>query len=177
MVIADVSSALLAARASWHGPSHKARGVYGVFLAEGVTIPGLATADNGLLYIGRNATGLSHLDHFAAKPDGKQPSSARRSLSALLQDELSLDVAVTTLWDDGFSFRLSGASEARLSAWMAKALLVARLPLSGDTTGVHSLLVRALEPPLNLAGWRNAQRNHILAMRRACAYGAHADLT
>tara|TARA_R110001606_G_scaffold76871_2_gene177738 strand:- start:39 stop:449 length:411 start_codon:yes stop_codon:yes gene_type:complete len=134
-------------------------------------------ADDGLLYIGHNLTGASHLDHFAGALDANRSTSARRSLGALLQRELALEVAPTPLWDDGFSFAFTADSEVRLSDWMAKALHVAQLPLACDTAQARSLLVRELEPPLNLSGWRNPQRNHILSARRACAYGAHTDFT
>tara|TARA_R110002020_G_scaffold105961_2_gene246855 strand:- start:104192 stop:104716 length:525 start_codon:yes stop_codon:yes gene_type:complete len=173
MLIEDVRCALAAARAAWHGQSQRTRGVYGVYLVEGYSLPGLTAADDGLLYIGHNMTGASHLDHLAA---GADATSALRSLGALLQRELALELAPSTAWDDGFSFSFTAPSEARLSAWMAKALHVAQLPLGGDTAQTRALLVGQLEPPLNLSGWRNPQRSHILSMRRACAYGAHTDL-
>ena len=177
MLIEDVRSALAAARAVWHGQPQRVRGVYGVYLVEGFSIPGLMTADDGLLYIGHNVTGVSHLDHFAGTLNANRSTSPLRSLGALLQRELALEVVPSTVWDDGFSFVFTADSEARLSDWMAKALHVAQLPLACDTAQARSLLVRQLEPPLNLSGWRNPQRNHILSARRACAYGAQTDFT
>ena len=177
MLIEDVRSALAAARAVWYGQSQRARGVYGVYLVEGFSLPGLMTADDGLIYIGHNLTGASLIDHFAGTLNANRSTSPLRSLGALLQRELALEVAPTNLWDDGFSYAFTADSEARLSDWMAKALHVAQLPLACDTAQARSLLVRQLEPPLNLAGWRNPQRNHILSARRACAYSAHADFT
>lgn len=177
MLIEDVRSALAAARAAWLGQSPRVRGVYGVYLVEGFSLPGLTSADDGLLYIGHNATGISPLDHFSAGTEAGHATSAMRSLGALLQRQLSLELTPSNAWNDGFSFTFTAQSDARLSAWMAKALHVAQLPLGSDTARARSLLVRQLEPPLNLSGWRNPQRSHILSVRRACAYGAHADLT
>ena len=90
--------------------------------------------------------------HFAAGKTGS--STVRRSLAALLTDELAL-VAVPrnlTKPDGSANFGLDVASEERLSAWMEQRLSLATWSKHEDAIldEIETAVVRRLRPPLNL---------------------------
>ncbi|WP_340691732.1 GIY-YIG nuclease family protein [Hyphomonas sp.] len=172
MQIQDVQDALFALRTGWTAPRHAARCVYGVYLAAGHNLPGIAVSDSGLLYIGKTETGTAPQDHFDPPGRDSGTSTDRRTLGALLREDLGLTAQPGSFGINcgnvsSYCFSLSG--EARLSDWIRASLLVSRLPFSGDVASAQSLLVRHLEPPLNITNWQNPQRDHIMNMRRICA--------
>lgn len=108
-----------------------------------------------LLYVGKAERSLNGRDvgtHFAVGKTGS--STVRRSLAALLTDELALDpVPRNSAKPDGSAnFALNAASEARLSSWMEKRLSLATWVKSADVTldEIETVIVRRLRPPLNL---------------------------
>ena len=172
MQIQDVQDALIALRTGWTAPRQSARCVYGVYLAAGHVLPGIAVSGSGLLFIGKTETGTSPQDHFDPAGRDSGTSTERRTLGALLREDLDLTAQPGSFGIKGgnaSSFCFSRSGEARLSDWIRASLLVSRLPFSGDVASAESLLVRHLEPPLNITNWHNPQRDHIMNMRRICA--------
>ena len=172
MRLENVQEALHALRSEWGAPRHTARCVYAVYLATGRHLPAISVSDSGLLFIGKTETGTAARDHFVPPGGDSGTSTVRRTLGALLKEELGL-TAQPGSFDAGgksvSSFRFSPSCEARLSDWIRASLLVSRLPVSGDISSVESLLVRHFGPPLNITNWNNPQRSHIMNMRRICA--------
>ena len=172
MQIQDVQDALIALRTGWTAPRQSARCVYGVYLAAGHDLPGIAVSGSGLLFIGKTETGTSPQDHFDPAGRDSGTSTERRTLGALLREDLDLTAQPGSFGIKGgnaSSFCFSRSGEARLSDWIRASLLVSRLPFSGDVASAESLLVRHLEPPLNITNWHNPQRDYIMNMRRICA--------
>lgn len=172
MRIQDVQDALIALRSKWAAPLSRARCVYGVYLAPGQSMPGIAVPDSGLLYIGKTETGTAPQEHFDPPGRDSGTSTERRTLGALLKEDLDLTAQPGSFGIDGgnvSSYCFSPSGEARLSDWVRTSLLVSRLPFSGDLALAESLLVGHLEPPLNITNWHNPQRGHIMAQRRICA--------
>lgn len=107
------------------------------------------------LYVGKAERSLSGRDvgtHFASGMTGS--SAVRRSLAALLADELDL-VAVPrnlTRPDGSANFGLAVASDAHLSDWMEQRLSLATWIRPDGVTldDVETAVVRQLRPPLNL---------------------------
>ncbi len=179
MRLEDVQEALLALRTEWGAPRRTARCIFAVYLAAGCHLPGISVSDDGLLFIGKSETGMPARDHFVPPGSDSGTSPIRRSLGALLRDELDLTARPGSLDVDGkgvSSFRFSQSGEARLTDWIKASLLVSRLPVSGDVSSAESLLVRHFEPPLNITNWNNPQRSHIMNMRRICAEEALRSL-
>lgn len=117
---------------------------------------GLSPAfDDQPLYVGKAERSLNGRDvrtHFAAGKTGS--STVRRSLAALLADELGL-VAVprnTAKPDGSANFGLDPASDARLSGWMGQRLSLATWTKHGDAPldDIETAVVGRLRPPLNL---------------------------
>ena len=117
---------------------------------------GLSAAfDDQPLYVGKAERSLNGRDvgtHFATGKTGS--STVRRSLAALLTDQLDL-VAVPRNQakpDGSANFGLDSPSDARLSEWMEQRLLLATWIKTGDATldDVETAVVRQLRPPLNL---------------------------
>lgn len=172
MRIQEIQDALLALRSGWTAPRHTARCIFGVFLAAGQDLPGIEVSDSGLLFIGKTETGTSPQDHFDSPGRDSGTSTERRTLGALLRENLDLTAHPGSFGIDGgnvSSFCFSESGEARLSNWIQTSLLVSRLPFCGDVASAESLLIRHLEPPLNITNWLNPQRGHIMDMRRICA--------
>lgn len=107
--------------------------------------------------------------HFAIGNTGY--STLRRSLGAVLKDELDLRSrprGTGASKTNYTNYRFDDAGEQRLSDWMARSLRI----------GVHELddpreherdLIAAAWPPLNLTGWANPERALIRELRKICA--------
>jgi hypothetical protein len=122
-------------------------GVYALFLREGAAIPNVRPGEFGLVYVGlgQGARGLAARCHFKGSTASHSP---RRSLSALLADQLSLQPIFIRKPSGATTFKLDKASEQMLDRWMENNLSVA-FQLS-DNPGEHEReLIRRWEPPLN----------------------------
>lgn len=107
------------------------------------------------LYVGKAERSLNGRDvgtHFAIGKTGS--SSVRRSLAAVLTDELDLDPVPRNLGspDGSANFALDAESDSRLSHWMEDRLTLATWVNSG---GVHlgeleTAVLLKIRPPLNL---------------------------
>jgi hypothetical protein len=121
-------------------------GVYALFLNTGAPIPHVQPGAFGLIYVGQGqgTRGLSARCHFKGKTASHSP---RRSLSALLADELGLK-PIFIPKSTGSTFKLDKASERLLDQWMEANLSVALQPHEqpGDYEGA---LIRHWQPPLN----------------------------
>jgi hypothetical protein len=110
---------------------------------------------NQPLYVGKAERSLKGRDvgtHFAVGKTGW--STVRRSLAALLADDLALVAAPRNVArpDGSANFALDAQSEARLSEWMAQRLSLAtwRKPYHVSLDEIETAVVRRLRPPLNL---------------------------
>jgi hypothetical protein len=107
------------------------------------------------LYVGKAEKSLNGRDvgtHFATGKTGS--STVRRSLAALLADELNLVAVPRNLAkpDGSANFGLDPASDTRLSDWMEQRLTLATWVKPPDATldTIETAVVRQLRPPLNL---------------------------
>jgi hypothetical protein len=107
------------------------------------------------LYVGKAERSLNGRDvrtHFAVGKTGS--STVRRSLAALLVDELGLIAAPRNLArpDGSANFGLDEESEVRLSEWMMRRLTLATWNKADgvDVDEIETEVVRRLRPPLNL---------------------------
>jgi hypothetical protein len=111
--------------------------------------------DDQPLYVGKAERSLNGRDvgtHFAVGRTGS--STVRRSLAALLVDELDLVAVPRNLAtpDGSANFGLDAASEGALSIWMEQRLSLATWSNSErvDLDEIETAVVRRLRPPLNL---------------------------
>lgn len=114
------------------------------------------TLDGQPLYVGKAERSLQSRDvgtHFTAGKTGS--STLRRSLAALLADELALIPVPRNLAapDGSANFALDAASDDRLNEWMEHRLLLATWSSPEDAVLdlVETEVIRRLRPPLNLA--------------------------
>ena len=164
------------------GPSNQleaaaAPGVYAYFLAAGSSLPGMSNPGSDALYIGVSSN-LSEREfdtHFAEGKTGF--STLRRSIGAILKDQLRLRVrprGIGASKTDFTNFRFDDEGERRLSAWMLEHLRVAVEPVP-QPDELERQLIELACPPLNLKGWPNPEAPTIRALRRACADEARRD--
>src|SRR4051812_22508241 len=111
--------------------------------------------DGQPLYVGKAERSLNGRDvgtHFAAGKTGS--STVRRSLAALLADELALVAVPRNLVkpDGSANFGLNAPSEERLSAWMEERLLLSTWtrPEGIILDEIETAVVHRLRPPLNM---------------------------
>ena len=154
-----------------------AAGVYAYFLVDGVELPGVSNPGGGPVYVGvsSNLAEREFDTHFAAGKTGF--STLRRSIGAILKDQLSLRARPrgTGISKSNFTnYRFDDSGEHHLSAWMHEQLLVAVEPIA-EPEGLERDLIALACPPLNLIGWRNPEAATIKAMRKACADEAHRE--
>lgn len=107
------------------------------------------------LYVGKAERSLNGRDvgtHFATGKTGS--STVRRSLAALLADELELIPVPRNLIkpDGSANFALDMPSDERLSTWMEQRLRLATWvkPDEAILDDIETAVVRKLRPPLNL---------------------------
>ncbi len=125
----------------------KLAGVYALFLHEGATIPGVRPGESGLVYVGlgQGERGLAARCHFKGKTAGHSP---RRSLAALLSDQLGLRPIFIRKQSGSTTFKLDTESEQVLDQWMEVSLRVA-FQLNDNPSEHERELIRRWEPPLN----------------------------
>lgn len=146
------------------------QGVYVYFLNGSDALPGISAAHHGLLYVGMTEDGLDARNHFGHVHSGF--STFRRSLGAILKDELKLSVVPRSSGRSKSNFRcyrFTDVGEAMLTDWMHGNLLCSQAEVQGDVGACERMLIAELRPPLNLKGWPNPQARHIKLLRSECA--------
>jgi len=153
-------------------------GVYAIFLGDWATLPVTGIPASGLLYIGAS-NDLAYRDfdtHFASGGTGF--STLRRSIGALLKDDLALTAiprgkSLIEANYRNYRFKLDG--EDRLTRWMEHSLEIGACPLPASTyKAVETQLIRQLEPVLCLTGWPNPQAVYIKGLRKLCTEEARS---
>lgn len=152
-------------------------GVYAYFLREPKALPILAADKNSILYVGMTEDGLDARNHLNHAHSGF--SSFRRSLGALLRGALNLTALPRSLGPSKSNvrcYRFSDEGERALTNWMRSNLLISQVQVSGDVAACEDELIRKLEPPLNLKGWRNPEAARLKSLRAECARQAENAL-
>ncbi|WP_294538969.1 GIY-YIG nuclease family protein [uncultured Rhodoblastus sp.] len=156
-------------------PASVGAGVYAFFLAEANVIDGLSVEPPGLIYLGMTDTSLEKRNHFHHAHSGF--SSLRRSLGALLKEPLRLRAiprAPGQSPSNTRNYRFRDEDELRLTDWMKSHLTYGFANVEVAANMVEKELIATLQPPLNLKGWPNPQRRHLLALRAVCKDEAFA---
>lgn len=147
--------------------------VYGTRVAW--TALGLNEADSTRpLYVGKAEDSFVSRDlrtHFVSGRTGQ--STVRRSFAALLRNSFELHAMPRNPRkpSDFDRFGLSPGSDERLTTWIWEHLSLAVWPTSGDVEliNIEGLVVRRLDPPLNIVYLPRATRRDLSAARRAMA--------
>lgn len=151
-----------------HGP-----GVYAYYVRDEQCLPGIDKGQDGLIYVGMTEQGLDARNHVTHKHSGF--STLRRSLGALLKDKLDLRALPRSAGksrSNTLCYRFDDEGEKALTAWMQENLLCAQIEVTNDVAASEADLISALQPPLNLKGWRNPDASEIKALRALCAVEA-----
>jgi hypothetical protein len=158
-------------------PPEDGPGVYAYFLINESAVPTIQIDPTGMLYVGMTASSLDSRCHFNHSHSGF--STFRRSLGAILKQTLDLKAQPRSSGPSSTNtqnFRFDEVGEARLTHWMRGNLHYAHIAVSEDVETVEADLIRSLEPPLNLKGWRNPQKPLIQELRRACVREARGQI-
>ena len=154
-----------------------APGVYAWFVDDVASLPALPVEPTEPLYVGVSSD-LSVRQQDTHSRWGRTGfSTLRRSLGALLKDQLELEPLPrgTGPSESNFrSYRFDDAGEEALSAWMLEHLRVSVVACP-DPERVESELVALARPPLNLTGWSNPHAPKIKALRKACVEAARRN--
>jgi len=125
-------------------------GLYALYLKPASALPGFDADFDKPLYIGKadGAGGLARRCHFKG---GTRNHSPRKSLAALLEKELGLQIrAFRNRTDNSFkTWGLERDSEIALDRWMHANLLLSVVPTLHAAV-LEKLLIREWAPPLNL---------------------------
>jgi hypothetical protein len=150
-------------------PQADSPGVYAYFLANESTLPAIQIGPAGLVYVGMTASSLDSRCHLNHSHSGF--STFRRSLGAILKRTLDLRAQPRSPGQSSSNtqnFRFEVDGEVRLTAWMRDNLRYSHIAVVENVEAVEADLIRSLEPPLNLKGWKNPQKRLIQELRRAC---------
>ena len=150
-------------------PRIDGRGIYAFFLTNPAALNGVAIDPSGLLYLGMTESSLDIRNHFTHMHSGF--STLRRSLGALLKQELHLHAtprAIGASPTNVRNYRFLDADEERLTTWMTNHLAYGFAIVENEVKLIERLLIRDMQPPLNLKGWSNPQRRHLRVLRDVC---------
>jgi hypothetical protein len=145
-------------------------GIYALFLAGRTSLPGLTIDGGEPIYIGlsTNLAQREFATHFSVRSGF---STIRRSLGALLKDELRLRARARGrgLTEQDIScYCFTPDGEERLTIWMRSNVHVSVQPFE-DYRSFEKRLIALAEPPLNLTGWKNPDAAEIKRLRKVCA--------
>jgi hypothetical protein len=151
-------------------PPPDAPGVYALFQTDQTMLNNFTVGELSVLYIGMTQSSLEVRSHFTHSNSGF--SSPRRSLGALLRDELQLRGIPRSLGSsrtNTTNFRFPDEGEQKLTDWMKRNLTYAFCRVEKkDVREIEKRLISELKPPLNLSGWLNPQAARLRALRRIC---------
>jgi hypothetical protein len=152
-------------------------GIYAIFALPSDALPIADVPSTGLVYIGRSGN-LAERDfdtHFKTGASGF--STLRRSVGALLKDELGLKAIPrgTGSSDTNYrNYRFTEGGEDALSDWMAEHLELGVAVVLGRSVRLEQELITWLQPVLCLEGWPNSQAAAIMALRADCVAEARS---
>ncbi len=119
----------------------------------------------------RSLAGRDVRTHFATGKTGS--STLRRSLAALLADDLELEACPRNTSEPGYfaNFGLEVGGDARLTAWMVEHLRVAVCPAEAGVVldEVETAVLECLLPPLNIDKVRTPWRQQVRSGRQRMA--------
>ncbi|MBE0418375.1 MAG: hypothetical protein IBX63_11480 [Coriobacteriia bacterium] len=146
-------------------------GVYAWFVREPLRLADFELNSEDPVYVGRssNLAAREYANHLSSTSTGW--STLRRSLGALLKDELHLTAVPRGNGKTSSNFtnyRFEAQGEQRLTGWMLEHLEVGVCPVD-DPERVEAELLAQLSPVLNLKGSRNPLASKIRALRKTCA--------
>lgn len=123
------------------------------------------------IYIGKsdNLAKRPLCDHFISGRTGQ--SSPRRSLGAILKEELILEAIPRNEGKSEQDFRcycFEDKGEQRLTDWMKKNIEVGVYEFHGDVKKLEDGLILKAKPILNLTKWPNPQASKIKQLRKRC---------
>lgn len=143
-------------------------GLYVFSLRSAGKLPGVNPGPEGIIYAGMTEKSLSVRNHYLHAHSGG--STFRRSLGALLADELNLTpIRRDSNPKNANKYRFTDADEKTLSAWIEANLLAAQSEVDTDIVMREAELIGLLQPPLNLNKWANPQKAIIAGKRKSCA--------
>jgi len=119
------------------------------------------------LYVGMTSNLRARGDETHFSDGGSGFSTLRRSLGALLKENLDLKARPRGTGASKQNFRcycFDEGGETRLTAWMREHLRIA-VAEHPDPDGIETELIRLARPPLNLNKWPNPHRAEIMALR------------
>lgn len=146
-------------------------GVYAWFLDDPSALPTLPNQGADPIYVGisDDLQRRGDEDHF--RPGGSGFSTLRRSLGALLREQLGLSALPRSPGPSEQNvrcYKFDDSGERRLSDWMGEHLRVAVVP-HPQPESIEREVIQLACPPLNLTGWTNPYAREIKALRKACA--------
>jgi len=140
-------------------------------------VHGSANPDQ-LVYVGVSedlrARGIG--THFQTGKTGF--STLRRSVGALLKEALDLTAIPRSPGasrSNVLSYKFTVDGEQRLTRWMMDHLDVGFVVVPDGSETAEKAVITALEPPMNLQGWKNPQRPLLKRLRAICVAEAEQN--
>jgi hypothetical protein len=153
-------------------------GIYAIFHKNIKDLIEDATNDFGIVYIGQssNLAQREFETHFNSGSSGF--STLRRTIGALLKDELKLKAIPRSTGDSDTNWRnykFTSDGEDKITKWMKDNLLVSVFETPNVDT-VEAELIELAKPLFNLTGWSNPYASSIKSKRKICAEEAKKQI-
>jgi len=158
------------------------QGVYALWLdEEAYRRWGLEPGLGGIAYVGVGAGegGIARRFEEEWRPENSGRSTPRRTLGALLLDELGLQPMprpTRTAAQNPTYFCFAYSGEWDLTDWIEAHAAFASVEVSPADLGnweslvkLENAVIQHVQPPLNINGWQNPARTRLKALRKAAA--------
>lgn len=146
-------------------------GLYAIFLNDQRKLDPEAEEKEIVLYVGSSSDlkAREFESHFTSENTGF--STLRRSIGAILKDELNLSAYPRSSGSSESNIRnykFNSDGEDRLTDWMMENLEIGVCPLV-NYQDTEKEVINKLQPLLNLTHWDNPNRKQIKRLRKECA--------
>jgi hypothetical protein len=153
-------------------PDEQRSGIYAFFLKDHSALSALKISASNLIYIGMTKSSIGKRNPLFHEYSSSH--SLRRSLGALLKDELDLH-AIPRAGGDITNYRFRDSGEDRLTTWMRRNLEYSFVLIGSEINRIEAELIRHLGPPLNLTNPENLCGSLVKRARRRCQTEAAAS--
>lgn len=155
-------------------------GVYAFFLKPGASLRCGPVCLDELVYVGMSSDLAARQFDMHFSSDNTGFSTVRRSLGALLKDDLGLRCIPRGHGNGPANFRnyrFEAEGEAKLTEWMHANLQIATCPIPSGYDDMERAIIPQLQPSLCLTHWPNPNSRLIRSLRKLCADEARARTT
>jgi hypothetical protein len=142
-------------------------GIFAILIDQPSELNEIEVDSSGLLFVGLAEVNLRRRIRFTLQQSAA--STLRRSLGSVLKQRLGLRAVSSE--PDGLPMRpqrFQFADETLFDEWISAHLTYSFVRVDQRSRKLEKFVIKRLQPPLNLRGWQNPQKNKVMKLRKIC---------